>query len=104
MQLYRTPKFLIVHLKRFNHRGDSGNRFVIYGEKVHNPIALEEYEVIKGKRYELIGLVNHIGSLMYGHYTSMVKRGEWYNYDDSRCSRTTLDGSHAYLLFYQLVE
>jgi ubiquitin C-terminal hydrolase len=43
MQLYRTPQYLIVHLKRFNHRGDSGNRYIIYGEKVNTPIALEEY-------------------------------------------------------------
>lgn len=40
MELYRVPDNLIVHLKRFNHRGDSGNRFVIYGEKVSTPIAL----------------------------------------------------------------
>lgn len=40
MQLYKVPKFLIVHLKRFNHRGDSGNRYIIYGEKVNTPIAL----------------------------------------------------------------
>jgi hypothetical protein len=103
MQLYRAPKTLIVHLKRFNHRGDSGNRFIIYGEKVNTPIALEEFETILGKRYELMGVVNHIGSLMYGHYTAMVKREEWFNYDDSKCSRTRLDGANAYLLFYQMV-
>jgi ubiquitin carboxyl-terminal hydrolase 8 len=104
MELYRTPNFLIVHLKRFNHRGDSGNRYVIYGEKVNSPIALEDFEIIKGKRYELIGLVNHFGSLMHGHYTAMVKRDGWYTYDDSRCARSALDGRNAYLLFYQLVQ
>jgi ubiquitin C-terminal hydrolase len=31
MELFKTPKLLIVHLKRFNHRGDSGNRYIIYG-------------------------------------------------------------------------
>lgn len=45
-----------------------------------------------------------MGSLMHGHYTAMVKRDEWYNYDDSHCARTSLDGRYAYLLFYQLVE
>ena len=64
---------------------------------------LSDFEVIKGKRYELVGVVNHIGSLMYGHYTAMVKREEWYNYDDSRCYRTQLDGNNAYLLFYRMV-
>lgn len=51
MSLYTLPQYLIVHLKRFNHRGDSGNRYIIYGEKVTTPIALLEYEVINGKRY-----------------------------------------------------
>lgn len=68
------------------------------------PIVLSEFEMIRGKRYELIGMVNHVGSLMHGHYTAITKREEWYNYDDSRCSRTTLDGKNAYLLFYQAVE
>lgn len=40
---------------------------------------------------------------MHGHYTAVVKRDEWMNYDDSRCSRGTLDGKNAYLLFYQRV-
>lgn len=51
-----------------------------------------------------MGVVNHVGSLVHGHYTAMVKRGEWFNYDDSRCSRTSLDGRNAYLLFYQFSE
>jgi len=41
MSLYKLPEFLIIHLKRFNHRGDSGNRYIIYGEKVNTSIALE---------------------------------------------------------------
>jgi ubiquitin C-terminal hydrolase len=42
MSLYKLPDHLIVHLKRFNHRGDSGNRYIIYGEKVETPILLRE--------------------------------------------------------------
>jgi hypothetical protein len=34
MSIYKTSKYLVIHLKRFNHRG---NRFVIYGEKVRMP-------------------------------------------------------------------
>lgn len=49
-------------------------------------------------------MVNHIGTLMHGHYTAIVKRDGWYNYDDSRCSKTQVDGRSAYLLFYQLAQ
>jgi ubiquitin C-terminal hydrolase len=103
MSIYKLPEFLIIHLKRFNHRGDSGNRYIIYGEKVNTSIALEDFETINGIRYELVGIVNHIGSLMMGHYTALVKRDEWLNYDDSRCFKDRLNGKNAYLLFYQRV-
>jgi len=35
--------------------------------------------------YDLCGIVNHYGSLTYGHYVSVVKNpfdGHWYRYDD----------------------
>ena len=38
MSIYKVPEYLIIHLKRFNHKG---NRYVIYGEKVKTPIELE---------------------------------------------------------------
>lgn len=40
MEIYKTPEYLILHLKRFNH---SGNRYVIYGEKVKTPINVQPY-------------------------------------------------------------
>ena len=103
MSLYKLPDHLIIHLKRFNHRGDSGNRYIIYGEKVETPISLQEEEIINGCKYELIGCVNHIGSLMHGHYIASVKRDGWYTYDDSRCYRSELNGKKAYLLFYRRI-
>ncbi len=77
---------------------------MIYGEKVNTAIALEEFEEMNGKRYELLGVVNHFGSLVHGHYTACVKRDEWFNYNDSQCGRTRLDGKNAYLLFYKRVQ
>lgn len=71
MSIYKVPKYLVLHLKRFNHRG---NRYVIYGEKVRTPITLEQVEVINGQKYELFGVVNHYGSLSMGHYTAYVRR------------------------------
>jgi ubiquitin C-terminal hydrolase len=85
MSVYKTAKYLVVHLKRFNH---SGNRYIIYGEKVRTPIQLEKVEIINGEKYELFGVVNHFGSLSMGHYTAFVNReGEWYYADDSSFKR-----------------
>lgn len=36
-------------------------------------------------KYNLVGIINHYGSLTYGHYISIVKNpfsGKWYKYDD----------------------
>jgi ubiquitin C-terminal hydrolase len=49
-------------------------------------------------------MVNHEGSLTMGHYTALVKRDDWFVYDDSRCYRSKLNGKNAYLLFYQRVQ
>lgn len=99
MSIYKTPKNLILHLKRFNHRG---NRYVIYGEKVKTPVVLSPTETINGEVYELVGVVNHFGSLSFGHYTATVKREEqWMECDDSSVRRREADGSNAYLLFYR---
>lgn len=102
MSVYRTAKYLILHLKRFNH---SGNRYVIYGEKVKTPIKLKDYETINNKKYELFGVVNHYGNLNMGHYTAFVKREEtWFYADDSSFKRREVDGDNAYLVFYKRAE
>ena len=102
MSIYKTPKYLVLHLKRFNHKG---NRYVIYGEKVKTPVKLLKREKIRGEEYELIGVVNHFGSLSFGHYTATVKReGSWYECDDSSVRRRDVDGSNAYLLFYERID
>jgi len=83
MALFRLPKYLVMHLKRFNHRGAKyRNRNFIVGEKIDTPVQLEQFEVINGKKYELIGVVNHFGSLTGGHYTAYVKKDDWFYYND----------------------
>lgn len=85
MSIYKVPKFLIIHLKRFNHRG---NRYIIYGEKVKTPVKLFLIETINGQKYGLFGVVNHYGNLSMGHYTAFVKRDEgWFYADDSSFKR-----------------
>jgi hypothetical protein len=56
--------------------------------------------------YDLYGVINHFGSLSYGHYTSTVKNAaenRWYQYDDSHRTPISEDQIHkesAYILFY----
>ena len=56
--------------------------------------------------YDLYAMINHYGSLHFGHYTSIVKNlqeNKWYLYDDS--TRTPIEEDkiqkeYAYILFY----
>lgn len=70
-----------MHLKRFNHKN---TRFknLIGIEKIETPVKLNEIERIDGINFELIGVVNHFGSMSFGHYTAYVKKDEWLTYDD----------------------
>jgi ubiquitin carboxyl-terminal hydrolase 22/27/51 len=54
--------------------------------------------------YCLYAVVNHVGNMETGHYTSFIRHGEeWYKCDDHHITRTTKKEvlkSRAYLLFY----
>lgn len=56
--------------------------------------------------YDLHGIVNHYGTLGFGHYVSFVRNqfdDKWYRYDDLSREEVSEDQLHkesAYLLFY----
>lgn len=54
--------------------------------------------------YELIGVVNHFGSMTFGHYTAYVKKDEWMKYDDENVKRCNVNGDSSYLVFYRRCE
>jgi len=70
----------------------------------------EENEEKKKKSsciYDLFGVVNHSGSVNFGHYTANCKNwkdGKWYNFNDSFVSEVSekdIVSRSAYLLFYE---
>jgi ubiquitin C-terminal hydrolase len=99
--LYTTPKYLLMHLKRFSHK--IHGRYVS-NSKIDSSIKLSDFEEINGKRYELISIVNHMGSISSGHYTATVKKNEWLCFDDERVRRDKPSGDYAYLLLYRQVD
>lgn len=105
---------LVVQLKRFSFSLEDYSSLKL-GHKFSFP------EVLKIKRplsedterhltYELYASTSHSGSTSGGHYTSSVKVGreQWYDCNDSHCSKTDVDSvlgdRGAYLLYYRLVE
>ncbi|WPH03026.1 Hypothetical protein R9X50_00590000 [Acrodontium crateriforme] len=111
LDIWTIPDILIVHLKRFG-----GNRafrdkidvlvdYPIQGLDMTEKVGLKE----DGKEYlyDLFAVDNHFGGLGGGHYTAMAKNfydGQWYDYNDSMCSKIGDAPRHsaaAYLLFYR---
>jgi len=118
--LWKTPKVLVIHIKRF-----LVNSFGIPTQKITNnvnyPITnldLEKYfdpasPHKSSSKYDLIGINIHQAfgygnNINAGHYTSIVKNimnNNWYLYNDSNqvkmaYTKENLQNANAYLLFY----
>ena len=108
LEIYNTPKILIIQIKRFNHINKINTR-------VDFPLTdldLSKYTLSNNKerqiKYDLFAVANHYGSLSYGHYTAFCKNSideKWYEFNDSSvCEIKDLSkivSPNAYVLFYK---
>jgi ubiquitin C-terminal hydrolase len=129
LAIFRLPQILVVHLKRFSMGsssssmfggifGGGGNKskintsvkFPTEGFDVKEYLALESPERSIGAAtlYDLIGVVNHSGSLNGGHYVADCRNRhdkQWYHFNDSHvrggAGKGSLSPSGAYILFFQ---
>ena len=108
MELYYTPKILIICFKRFIkdsyfwERNDENISFPI------NNLDLKEFIVGSDKDhsvYDLFAVSQHYGGTGFGHYTAICENfGKWYCYDDGcvhEVDKTKVNSSAAYVLFYR---
>merc|ERR1719460_1012472 len=116
LDIWNSPECLIVHLKRFG-----SDTFTGPVEKIESlvkaPMELDLAPWIRdpnGKDrglYRLYAVVNHSGSMSFGHYTAYGRVGEgddrpWYNFNDSnvtKIDKEPLVSEAAYILFYERV-
>ena len=110
IELYQTPPYLIIQLKRFNY---SNNIIIKFFERTKNDtqvnysetLDLKEYVVGKGRnnsKYELYCFTIHLDN----HYVSIIKnRGRWILYDDDNLYlKSFQQNRNTYLLFYKKIE
>jgi len=102
---FNLPNILIISLKRFSNHIRKLNHHI---EFPVDTLDMSPYMCgyTKNYKYELIGIANHAGSVMGGHYFAYVKLsdGEWFKCNDSHISplrRSQLISNHAYCLFYK---
>ena len=110
IEIYRTPLYLIIQLKRFKNRnsflssflGNKNETFVEYKEELN----IKDFVVGPDKDksiYSLYGVIIHKKFMNGGHYYAYCKnRGIWITFDDHRLSycHNPID-KDAYLLFYK---
>lgn len=119
MMLWKLPKILVIHLKRF-----VVNNYGIPISKILNPVLypVDEFDLSEyidndspykaNCKYKLVGVNIHLATLSinYGHYVSKIRNVEnnkWYLYDDSskpqKIDLNEIQDRNAYLLFYMQI-
>ncbi|OQR90426.1 ubiquitin-specific protease [Thraustotheca clavata] len=113
INLQRCPQVLVLHLKRFSYSTFSRDkistaiRFPAQGLNLQEFCTKDNICYDKCWDYDLIGVINHMGTLNGGHYTAECRNTEneqWYDFNDQTVSSIKtpcLSSSSAYILFYQ---
>jgi ubiquitin C-terminal hydrolase len=107
LEIERLPKYLVLVLKRFKYILTSSVKI----QKLIN-FPLEElylHDFVSQKdinyKYNLFGVINHIGSLEGGHYYSIFNiNGKYIEFDDSQVSenRGGIETNKVYMLIYKM--
>lgn len=115
MDIWRLPKVLVVHLKRFH----SSSRWAQGKISTDVKFDVDLWDVSKHicpqrrdaapTKYRLFAVSNHYGTLNGGHYTAFARNkldGKWYLFNDSKCTRVEegdVKTNSAYMLFYERI-
>jgi len=97
------PLNLIFHLNRFEFDKQTCT-IVKIGQKVEFP--LDDFSITQAhKKYYLLAVVNHKGTIHGGHYTAIVReKGKWYLFDDecvTSVAKRNVVSKNAYILLYR---
>lgn len=114
MDIWKIPEICIVHLKRFSSFGgvlsQKNDRSVLYPLEIDfKKWVLNERDSPKDCKYQLCGVVQHLGGMGGGHYIASVKsqvNGKWYLMNDDSIKRILPEdaqSSDAYMLFYSKI-
>lgn len=110
-EINRFPKVLVIQLKRFSSASSYRSKLNTLVECGKSNLDLSPYAssncINPVSSYNMYAVVNHTGTPSSGHYIAKCKNpytGEWYEFNDSRVSKTSTTDivtSSAYLLFYE---
>ncbi|CAD8170779.1 unnamed protein product [Paramecium octaurelia] len=106
IKLTQTPKYLILHLKRFTQTPKSQK--ITDEVKYPEILDIKEFceENVEYTKYTLKGVISHMGQLNGGHYVAYTQRqNQWYNFDDNVVTKDKtnqhLSDNGAYIILYE---
>ena len=112
MQIFKVPKYLILHFKRFRIKSNNSMMGMLSNKKIDikidYPLVLNMLPYVVDEtdkhEFELCAISQHYGSLSSGHYTALCNNnGTWLEFDDETVSRSNnIVTNSAYLLFYKM--
>jgi ubiquitin C-terminal hydrolase len=126
MSIYRNPRVLVIHIKRFrfnhsNHHRDkllTDVNFPVHGLDLSPYLSIDRCKSDGEEEapiYDLVGVSNHSGNMSGGHYIAHINTNfdvdessseqRWMCFNDARVSvaqPTHIAGPSAYVLFYRL--
>jgi len=100
------PEVLCINLKRFRYdaSGSSKQTSVVQFPYKLNFSSFVDRNFGSATSYTLCGLINHSGTVNFGHYISYASRDNcWYEFNDDHVSQVPSEmvkGKEAYVLFY----
>ena len=122
IELWKLPDLLIVHLKRFSFSGTNPKKINVSVNFPLKALDMGKHMLISDKDagitmssakenclYDLYAVVNHMGTISSGHFTSFCKteKDDWILFDDERVFELhqsiekELVTNKAYILFYK---
>ena len=106
MEIERLPQYLVIVLKRFKYILTTSVKIQNLIKFSLDDLPLQNYVSQKNinYKYNLFGLINHSGSLEWGHYNSIFKVNDiWALFDDSSVSEINsgIESKKVYMLIYK---
>ena len=102
------PKILIISIQRFDYNNNIKNDCII---DINETLIIDDFidkECFNkiGNKYYLYGIINHIGSINFWHYYSLIKidkKNVWSLFDDNLVKTIYIEKgifNNCYILFY----
>ena len=100
------PEILVIQLKRWDTRLYKKTN-VVQCPFIFNIQPYTIYEKHNDCKYELFGIINHVGSVKGGHYYICIKKKDWFIIDDETVQNipeTNVINDKNYCLFYRKIK